>query len=168
MIGLNLCPFAASPWRRGLVELIVSPADRFEDAIADAARAAFDLLDTPADEVQTTLLIFPHALAHFPTFLDAADALRMTLEGAGAGGILQVATFHPDYCFADVSEHDPSNLTNRSPYPVLHLLREDDIADAVQRHPAPQWIPQNNIDHLRSLTTSQITQIWPEYDRQTP
>jgi len=109
------------------------------------------LRDAPSDAVDTTLIIHPHVLTDFldyNDFLGAADAL---VEALGLDGVLQVASFHPDYQFADSAPDDVENFTNRAPYPTLHLLREDSVSRAVQAFPDPDVIVERNVETLRSL-----------------
>jgi len=151
VIGLSLCPFAAEPLHEGRVRFAVSaattPAALFDDLMAELS-----LLDAvPASEVETTLLIHPHALldfADFNRFLDAAD---VAVEASGLTGVVQIASFHPAYVFGDAPADDIANATNRSPYPMLHLLREASIARAVREHGDTKAIPARNAALLRRL-----------------
>src|SRR6056297_3181125 len=151
VIGLNLCPFAGQPWRQGRVRLRVSEATSPQQLAEDLADELLALNKTDPAERETTLLIHPHVLGDFldyNDFLDIADGLLEQLE---LDGILQMASFHPDYQFADSQPDDPANCTNRSPWPMLHLLREDSIEAATANHPDPNAIYQRNIETLRSL-----------------
>lgn len=163
VIGLNLCPFAAKPYRAREIRLEISDAAGLEDAVFDAVQAAFDLLETPPENTRTTLVVFPRALRDFSTYLNAADALRATLEDAGARGILQVATFHPDYQFADTDADALENYTNRSPHPILHILREGDVTRAVESHPDPESIPDRNIDRMHEVGRDALEAIWRDF-----
>lgn len=163
VIGLNLCPFAAKPYRQGRISIAISDATGLEDAVFDSVEAAFELLESPPDVVSTTLVVYPDALSVFSRYLDAADALRATLDDAGARGVLQVATFHPDYQFADAEPDAVENFTNRAPYPILHLLREDEVSDAVASHPDPESIPERNIARMRELGRETLTEIWEKF-----
>jgi len=151
VIGLNLCPFAGQPWRQGRVRLRVSDATDLQQLAEDLADELLALNEVDPANCETTLLIHPHVLGDFldyNDFLDIADGLLEQLE---LDGILQVASFHPDYQFADSQSDDPANCTNRSPYPMLHLLREASIEAATANHPDPHAIYRRNIDTLRSL-----------------
>jgi hypothetical protein len=109
------------------------------------------LRDTPAEAVDTTLLVHPRVLADFldyNDFLDDADAL---VEALGLDGVLQVASFHPDYRFAGTDRDDIGNFSNRAPFPTLHLLREDSVERAVAAFPDPDAIVERNIETLRKL-----------------
>lgn len=163
VIGLNLCPFAARPYRAGEIRIHVSEAGELEEAAFDAIEAAFELLETPPETTRTTLVVFPSALSDFSDYLDAADVVRATLSDAGADGILQVATFHPDYQFADSEPDDVENYTNRAPFPILHILREDDVTEAVEAHPDPEAIPERNIEKMRELGLDAIRKLWRHF-----
>lgn len=160
VIGLNLCPFAAAPWRRDQVRLAASAAVDFDEAIRDALDEAERLLDADPQQLSTTLIIFPHALDDFEEFLEAADTLDALLAQAGAEGVLQVATFHPRYRFDDTDQDAPSNYTNRSPLPVLHLLREDEVSQAIDAHPDPDRIWEQNVARMESLGPDGVAALW--------
>lgn len=151
VVAQELCPFAREPLEAGRVRIAVS---RARDAVAlapDLEAELARLVDADEAEIETTLLVAPDALPAFPAFnafLDAADA---TLERMELVGVVQIATFHPDYRFEGEPEDDPAHYTNRSPWPVLHLLREDGVARAVARHPDPAAIPVRNVALLREL-----------------
>ena len=151
VIGLNLCPFAGQPWCQGRVRLRVSEATSLQSLAQDLADELLALNEADPAERETTLLIHPHVLGDFldyNDFLDIADGLLEQLE---LDGILQVASFHPDYQFADSEPDDPANCTNRSPWPMLHLLREASIEAATANHPDPDAIYERNIEKLRAL-----------------
>lgn len=151
VIGLNLCPFAKAVHAKGQVRYVLSAANTVDQLLEQLGAELLLLRDTPVDQVDTTLLVHPDALQDFldyNDFLDAADAL---VEELGLEGVLQVASFHPDYQFAGTEPGDIENLTNRSPHPTLHLLREDSVARAVAAYPDPDAIVDRNIETLREL-----------------
>ncbi|HSR65445.1 MAG TPA: DUF1415 domain-containing protein, partial [Xanthomonadaceae bacterium] len=134
-----------------------TPAELLE-ALANELRL---LRDTPADEIDTTLLVHPRVLRDFldyNDFLDAADAL---VAGLGLEGVLQVASFHPDYRFAGSADDDAANYTNRAPHPTLHLLREDSISRAVAAFPDPDAIVARNIATLEKLGVEGWRRLFP-------
>ena len=151
VIGLNLCPFARAVYAGGRIRFAVSRA-RAPEALLEALAEELRLLAAAdAAETETTLLIHPGVLGDFldyNDFLEIADALVADL---GYEGVLQVASFHPQYRFADVEADDVSNCTNRSPYPTLHLLREASVERAVESHPDTDRIYRDNIETLRRL-----------------
>jgi len=160
VVGLRLCPFAAGPWKAGEVRIAVSLAQDDEDAVKDALEEAMHLMDVSEDEVGTTLVAFPNALADFETFLDAEETLSHILDQAGCSGVLQVASFHPDYVFAEADANDVGNWTNRAPVPILHLLREAQVTQAVDTHPGVDDIPADNVRRLEELGHEALTRLW--------
>ena len=151
VIGLNLCPFAKAVYVKDQVRLAYSDATTPGQLLEQLGEELLLLRDAPAEQVDTTLLVHPHVLQDFldyNDFLDRVDALVQALE---LEGVLQVASFHPDYRFADTAPDDPGNLTNRAPWPILHLLREDSIDRAVEAYPDPDAIVERNYATLRQL-----------------
>lgn len=159
VVGLSLCPFASAPMRAGLVHIAVSEATDLTGLAADLARETEDLLDRSRAERETSLLVVPHMLQDFDEFLDFLADMEPLWEEANLDGILQLVSFHPDYRFADAPANDPANATNRSPYPMLHLLREDSITEVLETHPDPDGIPQRNIALLRRMGEEGIRQV---------
>jgi hypothetical protein len=151
VIGLNLCPFANVVETRRQVRYVVTDAETPE-ALREALCAEIRLLiNTAPDEIETTLLIHPRALTDFLSyndFLAVADGALSELVGEG---VLQLASFHPQYQFAGTGVDDASNATNRSPYPTLHLLREAGVTRAVAGFPNPDTIYAANIRTLNTL-----------------
>lgn len=151
VIGLNLCPFAKAVYVKDQVRLVLSEATTPEALLEDLARELLTLRDTPAQEVDTTLLVHPQVLQEFldyNDFLDTADALVASL---GLEGDIQVASFHPAYRFAGTADDDIGNYTNRTPYPTLHLLREESVSRAVEAFPDPEAIVARNTATLARL-----------------
>lgn len=151
VIGLNLCPFAQAVHRRGQIAWRVSPARTPETLLSDLGQALQDLLDTPAETTDTTVLIHPWVLQDFLDYNDFLDVADQLLEDSGLTGILQIASFHPDYQFGGVDADDITNHTNRSPFPMLHLLREDSLARAIAAIPDSDTIVERNLDTMRKL-----------------
>jgi hypothetical protein len=151
VIGLNLCPFAKAVYAKEQVRFVLSDATTPEALLAELGEELLRLRDTPAEQIDTTLLIHPQVLGDFldyNDFLDDADAL---VEALALDGVLQVASFHPDYQFAGSAPDDVENFTNRAPYPILHLLREDSVARAMAAFPDPDAIVERNIETLRGI-----------------
>jgi len=153
VIGLPLCPFAKAVHVKGQIRSIVSAAETPEALLEDLERELRALIAADAESVDTTLLIHPHALADFLDFNDFLAVADRALVELGLEGQLQIASFHPDYCFADSEPSDPANNSNRAPYPILHLLREASVSRALEGFPAPDSIYQENIARLRALGT---------------
>lgn len=160
VIGLNLCPFAKAVHIKNQIRYVVSDATTPE-ALLELLMDELQLLsDTDPAQVDTTLIIHPSVLQDFEDyneFLDVADA---ALEDMQLDGELQVASFHPDYQFADTDKNDIGNYTNRSPYPTLHLLREDSIDRAVEAFPEAEEIFEKNIDTLEKLGHEGWDKLW--------
>ena len=156
VIGLNLCPFA----RR------VSEADGIRYAVTDAAGedrllAALEvelaaLAASPRSEVETTLLIHPHALADFHDYLDFLPEADRLVRRLGLRGTIQIAGFHPSYQFEGTEPDAPENYTNRSPHPMLHLLREESVTEVGGDTAVLAAIPHRNVDILRALGRAAI------------
>lgn len=151
VIGLNLCPFAKAVYVKQQVRIVISDASTERALLEQLGEELALLRDTPAETVDTTLLVHPQVLGDFldyNDFLDDADGL---VEAMDLDGVLQVASFHPDYRFADTAPDDAGNLTNRAPWPILHLLREDSLDRAVAAYPDPDGIIERNIATMREL-----------------
>lgn len=143
VIGFNFCPFAKREFVRNSIEYQVSQSAKIEDALYELL-ALVQKLDKN-DATETSLLIFSHGFAKFYDYLDLVDLANQLLEKEGYSGVFQIASFHPNYFFDGVDEGDPSNYTNRSPYPILHLLREVSLEKALARIDDPDEIPERNI-----------------------
>lgn len=151
VIGLNLCPFAKSVYVKDQIRYVVSHADNEADLAQQLLTELQHLQAADPELLDTTLLIHPRVLQDFydyNSFLDVADQV---LEDAGLDGVIQIASFHPQYQFADAGPDDIDNYTNRSPFPVLHLLRESSIDRAVAAFPEASAIFERNIATMRDL-----------------
>ena len=151
VIGLNLCPFAKAVHVKQQIRYVVSAATTPEALLADLLTELRALQDADPEQIDTTLLIHPQVLNAFldyNDFLDIADAAAAEPEFDDA---FQIASFHPDYQFADTASDDIENYTNRSPYPTLHILREDSIDRAVEAFPEAEQIYEKNMATLDAL-----------------
>ena len=151
VIGLNLCPFAKAVHNKRQIRWVLSTAHDAEALLADLLAEMQLLAAADPRQIDTTLIVHPHALrdfGQFNAFLGVADA---ALDELDLQGTLQVASFHPQYRFAGTRQADVSNNTNRSPYPTLHLLREDSVARAVAAFPEAETIYERNIATLQKL-----------------
>jgi hypothetical protein len=149
VIGLDLCPFAKAVQDR--VRYAVSAAEEPEDLLADLADELRTLAAADPGEIETTLLIHPRVLGDFLDYNDFLDDADDVLADLGLEGVVQIASFHPDYQFAGSGPDDIENYTNRSPYPMLHLLREASVERAVATIPDTTQIYEKNIETLRRL-----------------
>ena len=151
VIGLNLCPFAKAVYVKNQVRLVVSRARHADDLLEELDRELDLLVATPAEEIDTTLLI--HATL-FDDFLDFNDFLEVAdgvVEEHGLEGVIQLASFHPKFQFDGTEPDDISNYTNRAPFAMLHLLREDSVERAVAAFPEAEAIFEENIKTLEKL-----------------
>lgn len=147
VVGLNFCPFAKREVEAGRVHYAVVDSREPEQVLQALLDELQRLDDQPT--IETTLLIIPYGFEGFFDYLDLADWAQGLLEQEGYEGVYQVASFHPDYCFADTQQDDPANYTNRSPYPMLHIIREASLEQVLNHHPDPDSIPQTNIKLAR-------------------
>ena len=148
VIGLNLCPFAKAVYVKNQVRFVLSDASTPEALLEQLVEELVHLRDTPAEETDTTLLIHPDVLTDFLDYNDFLENADAAVEALDLGGIIQVASFHPDYQFDGTHPDDASNYTNRAPFPILHLLREDSVERAVAAFPDPDVIVERNIATL--------------------
>lgn len=147
VVGCNFCPFAARELKKNSIHYEVAPAVSLEDCL-ELLLLECKRLDEN-ETIETSLLILPHSFTDLYDYLDLVDLSGKQLKRKGYEGIYQVASFHPLYLFADASEDDAANYTNRSPYPMLHLLREESIEKALENFPDPDSIPERNIQFAR-------------------
>jgi hypothetical protein len=151
VIGLRLCPFAAAPFAREQIRYRVSEQRSTEGLLEDLADELRALNAADPLLCETTLLIHPHVLDDFGEYNQFLDEAEAALAASGLGGELQIASFHPDYRFAGTAPNDLENYSNRSPYPMLHLLREASVTRAVSTYPDVGEIGKRNIAMLRAL-----------------
>lgn len=151
VIGLNLCPFAKSVHVKGQVRTVASMTADPVEVMEHIKRELQWLASQPAEQLDTTLLVFPCALPDFLDFNDWLDPADQILHQLGLEGELQIASFHPKFQFAETSVHDISNYTNRAPYPTLHLIREESLDRAVEAFPEAEAIFEANIEKLEDM-----------------
>ena len=159
VIGLNLCPFARSVYTRGQVHFVVSDATEPDVLHAHLKSELEQLMEADPQVRDTTLLIVPGCLNDFLDFNDYLGAAEDLLEELGLEGEIQIASFHPDYQFAGTKKNDVTNCTNRSPYPTLHLLREESIDRAVEAFPDAESIFEKNMEVLEALGPQGWTEL---------
>jgi hypothetical protein len=151
VIGLNLCPFAKGVVVKDQVRYVLSAATTPDALLEELAYELVRLQQTEPEQVDTTLLIHPQVLTDFLDYNDFLDTADAAVEALGLDGEIQVASFHPDYQFADTAYDDVGNCSNRSPYPMLHLLREASVERAVAAFPDPDVIVERNLETLEKL-----------------
>jgi len=157
VVDLNLCPFAKRELLQERIRFVVTQATTEAELLA-SLQAELELLDTNS-QIETTLLIHPQVLQDFDDynqFLETADEL---LDAMGVDGKYQLASFHPHYQFAETAAADVENYTNRSPYPMLHLLREQSLERSIASYPGTQQIPLRNIALMKRLGVARLKQL---------
>lgn len=151
VIGLNLCPFAQRVFADDKIRYVVVDAADEAALLEELAKELKMLAAAPIEMVETTLLIHPYVLGDFLDYNDFLDRAEEQLETLGLSGVIQIASFHPNYQFAETEPNAVENFTNRSPYPMLHLLREVSIDAIAEDEETLLEIPHRNIETLRAL-----------------
>ena len=160
VIGLNLCPFAKAVHVHRRIRYFVSAAAATRRLLEDLMSELRVLAAANPDQCETTLLIHPHVLSDFADYNDFLARADDAVAELGLEGVIQIASFHPGYRFADAGPDDIENYTNRSPYPMLHLLRESSVEHAVTTYPDTATIYQKNIQTLRRLGHDGWRRLW--------
>ena len=161
VIGLNLCPFAAKPQRNKQIKIFVSEASQEEALLEDILLQLIELSNTKPEKLETTLVVVPNMLQDFWDYNFFIDWVEGLIKQQDWEGIFQVATFHPDYCFGGAEPEDDENLTNRSPYPVFHLIREESMEKVLKHYPDPESIPGTNIARVSALSEEERKKLFP-------
>ena len=161
VIGLNLCPFAGRPTGENRVHFQLSNSCIEEDVVADLIAEMERLDQTPVVEIETTLLIIPNALQDFFDYSQFLVWAQSQLKRHGWQGVYQLASFHPNYCFAGADPEDDENLTNRSPYPIIHIIREASLAKAIEYFEGVEAIPERNKAYVEALSMEQKKMLFP-------
>lgn len=159
VLGLNLCPFAHQPFKEDRIQFVVSEALEEKQLHGDLLNACEALLQAEPKTLETTLLIHPNVLEDFEDYCAYLELANTLLIEQGYEGQLQIASFHPQYCFHDSPFDDPANFTNRSPYPMLHILREDSVANAVEHYKDVHNIPLKNMERLRKMGNDKFLKL---------
>lgn len=147
IIAHNYCPFAKREVQKGSVRYNIVHETEFNSLLKDVMQECV-WLDQNVD-TETTLIIFPSNLNDFNSFLDCLVLAEDLLIAQGYEGVYQIASFHPNYCFQGAEQNDPANFTNRSPYPMFHLIREASVEVAIEKHPDADAIPERNVEYAR-------------------
>ena len=152
VLGLNLCPFAKVPRDNQRIKIHSSKATSLEPLLLDLVEQCLILEASSPDELETILMVTAGFLSDFDDYLDALHAAQMLIVDQGWQGVFQIASFHPNYQFESSQPEDCENLTNRSPYPIFHLLREQSLELAIEAYGDTDSIPENNKTAIESLT----------------
>lgn len=147
VIACNFCPFAAREVKRNTVHYVVEPSIDIAACLHTFINECIRMDEDAATE--TCFIIYPLAFKNFDDYLDFVSLAEALIEREGYEGIYQVASFHPQYCFEDADENDAANYTNRSVYPMLHILREESIEAALDHYADPEEIPERNMKFAR-------------------
>jgi hypothetical protein len=164
IIQEDVCPFAHRPYRQGRIRLVDVEAQTEESATQTLLAELLYLYEHPREEVETTLLVLPHLLSDFDDFWAYVEWTEELVEQAGLRGLIQVVGFHPQFRFADShGVNDAADFVNRSPLPILHLIREVSIAEAREAYPNIQEIPSRNAEKLRQLGYASLQRALQTY-----
>lgn len=161
VIGLNLCPFAGRTTGENRVRFQLSESSLEEDVLTDLIAEMERLDQTSVAELETTLLILPNALQDFFDYTQFLIWAQSQLKRQGWQGVYQLASFHPNYCFAGADPDDDENLTNRSPYPIIHIIREASLAKAIAYFEGVEEIPERNKACVEALSVEQKRALFP-------
>ncbi len=165
VVQLNLCPFAQHPYKNDRIRYVVYEGRDLEEFIEVLRDELLYIQKTPAKAVETTLLIHPNLLLDFLDYNDFLDVANHLIFALQLDGLVQIASFHPAYQFAGTRVEEVTNYTNRSPFPMLHLLREESIEKAIEQYGSTEQIPANNMKTLRQLGLKKTKKILDDSKR---
>jgi len=165
VIAMNLCPFAKPRFVQNTIQYSYTDAASEEDLLEAVADELIHLDTTP--DISTTLLIHPNALTNFSDYNQFLQLAEQLLEMSGYSGVYQVVGFHPQFQFDDTDKNDVGNYTNRSPYPMLHILREAEVTAAIEQHPNIEEIPSQNINTLKQHGIKKLHKLLLESSEST-
>lgn len=157
VIAYNICPFAQREQQNNSIRYQVCHDAHLESALEILMHECFLLDSTP--EIATSLIIYANGFTNFDDYLDLVAIADQLLSDRGYEGVYQLASFHPDYCFEDCDELDTANYTNRSPYPMLHIIRESSLTAALASYPDPDKIPERNIRITREMGVDKLLSL---------
>lgn len=167
VVGLNLCPFAAPVVKKDTLRYAVTEGQSEED-LAHAFLSELEKIQKANEvDIATSLVIMPKALADFYDYLDMLAVFENLLKASGLEGTFQLASFHPNYQFAGVAAEDLSHWTNRSPFPMVHIIREGQMERVLAHYPDPDAIPERNINLLRELGREELIKRFPPFAEYT-
>jgi len=160
VVGLNLCPFSKQPYSQNRIRIKADLCQQEEQAFESIIHEINLLDETDEKELETTLLVFPELFDDFDHYNDFLHTANDFIKLRGWEGVYQIASFHPDYQFAGTEKADAENFTNRSPYPILHFIREASLSAAIEAYPDVDEIPERNIALMNSLSDSDLKQYF--------
>lgn len=159
IIGLNLCPFAKQPWQAGRVKIVVVESDKENDLTKTLLKEILNLVEINKDTLETSLIVHPDLLQDFDDFVAYCEWTEELIVKSGVEGLVQIVGFHPDYYFEGSEKDDKANFTNRSPYPILHLIRGESVEEAIEYYPDIEEIPKRNIELLRKMDLEELIKL---------
>lgn len=159
IIEHDICPFARRPWSRNLLKVVVVDSSEEEELTKVLLSELETLIRTPRKELETSIIVVPRQFESFDDFWSYCEWVQDLLQEGGVSGLLQVVGFHPHFRFAESEPDDSANFVNRSPYPLLHLLREESVTEAVAQYPDISAIPERNAVYLRRLSKATLERI---------
>ncbi|KKJ75389.1 hypothetical protein WH95_18205 [Kiloniella litopenaei] len=163
VIGQNLCPFAAPERNRKSIRYVIVEKEKQSEAIEMFLSELLFLQQSSEDEASTSLVIFPTGFDNFDVFLDLLDYAEDALVQVGVEGLFQLASFHPNYQFDGLPSEDITNWTNRSPFPVLHIIREGQMGRVLDSYKSPEEIPERNMALMERLGAKGLIQRFPPF-----
>ncbi len=166
VIGFNLCPFASIPFKKQLIRYVIFEGRDPEDLINKVVSEIELLTKAPTEKIETSILITPNILQDFDDYYDFLFLCNDILKQLNLEGVIQIASFHPDYIFENTNSESVENFTNRSPYPMFHFLREESIVHALNSYKNPSSIPEKNMETMRYLGLSKIKKILDDIKRE--
>ena len=161
VIGLNLCPFAKKPRVNQQIKVAICQAENDEQLITEFMKELEFLRDVDPNKTDTSVFVIANMLQDFDDYLDYLSLANMTVSQYGLEGEFQLASFHPKYQFEGTEKNAQENLTNTSPYPIIHIIREATVEKVLKHYPNPEQIPDNNIRCVENLTSEQIATLYP-------
>ena len=164
VIGLNLCPFARAIHVKNHIRYVVSHARKSSVLLEDLRQELLSFAGCSADQVDSVLLIHPHALNDFANYSGFLELCNLLIAELDLEGVVQIASFHPDYQFAENEAEDVTNYTNRSPYPMLHLLRESSVTRALESFPNSENIVNRNISLMKAMGKAKLDELCLFFD----
>ena len=159
VIGLQLCPFAKQPFDKEQVRFEVCFEKNMEMQLIAFWKEIELLSETPKEVISNTILIYPNSLDDFGKYLDLYDLAEQLLFEQQKNGVFQLASFHPDYQFEGTEKDDVSNYTNRSPFPFLHILRIEEVEEAIASHPDIEGVPERNMEMMKDLGKDRLLKL---------
>ncbi len=159
VIGLNICPFAGHPFREDRIRYQIEETESLEKLVETLMQELDFLQKNKSEDIETSILIHPNVLNDFLDYNDFLSVAEAVLKEMELEGEIQIASFHPDYQFAGEAKDAPSNYVTRSPFPMLHLIRESSVTKAIEMHPDIEQVPYDNIKKLNDLGIKRIKEM---------